>query len=135
MLLKVIEESSQYLKTTIPEIKIVKRYKNEFEKNGNWTAEFPCALWRLSSVVPTSFFSNGEVAKREMQLKLYAGDKKTDEASVLNTIEKICDKTNGTILTSYNSRILLKTGNINFHMYNNGVEVYIIELSVEYWKE
>jgi hypothetical protein len=135
MLLKIIEEISQYLKTNIPELQIAKRYKNEFEQNGNWTAEFPCILWRLSTVLPITFFSNGEIAKREMQIKLYVADKKTDEASVLNTIEKICDISNGMYLVSENFRILLKPGKINFHMYMNGVEVYILELSIEYWKE
>lgn len=135
MILNIINEVSEYFQSNISEVNSIKRYKNEFEENGNWVADFPCILWRIQSIVPTAFFANGEASRRELQLKLYIGDKKTDEASALRLIEIICDKANGVYLTSYDFRILLKTGAINYHMYNNGVEIYIMEMSIEFWKE
>jgi hypothetical protein len=131
MFLSAVTVFQSFLKSEITDLKKCERYKGEFEDNGNWTAEFPCALWRLDDLNPT-IDSAGKVFAESVELTLHTADKSTTEALILNTIENISAaiKANPEI-EGADVFVRPEYKGAKFKGYVNGVEVYVIAVSLD----
>jgi len=136
MLKEIFEQLKQDIKTAVPSIKKVERYKGEFEKDSNWNPEFPCCFIRYQNYKPVTRSPQGEVLKAKTFLTLYVGDKDIKAPRVLSTVENIIDLFDGTSFKvnlsgeDYYYNISLNERGSEFYGYVKGVEVYTVPIVI-----
>ena len=136
MLKEIFEQLKLYIKTAVPSIKKVERYKGELEKSSSWNPEFPCCFIRYENYKPISRTPQGEVLKAKTFLSLYVGDKDIKSPSVLNTVESVINLFDGTNFKveiageEYYYNISLNDKGSEFYCYFKGVEVYTVPIVI-----
>lgn len=112
-----------------------RRYKGEFEENGEWNPEFPCALLRLMNIVPALTTMNGEKIIYEGKVIIYIADRDMNIPKELDSMEKIIELFNsGEKVTSEGKTYETEIGDngFGFHGYGNQVEVYTLEIGIRF---
>ncbi len=131
MFLSALIEIQNYLKASVPGLKKCERYKGEFEDEGNWTPDFPCALWRLDNLVP-SVDSERKICAESVELTFHVADKNPNSPTVLNMIENISALISSTQeISGADVFIRPEYKGATFKGYRGGVECYVVLLSLD----
>jgi len=105
------------------------RYKGEFEGD-QWVAVFPVCFFRLTGISIVDYLADGKIGLVRFALTLIIADKNTEQAVTLDLLERILDILDGLQTKEDNVEIEVNISGAEWAGYNNGVEIYNLNIQV-----
>lgn len=133
MLKEIRDELLNDIKTALPELGTIGKYRGEFEEGSDWKPTDTACFVRVTGYRPRVKASDNSILKKTVEMKIYAGANSRHFKDALDIVESLVDLFSGSSITVSGTKFnfVIPDEGMDLILYERGFEAYAFIILIQ----